>query len=68
MALASLDLSLFLDGDHETRKGFAASLREELAHHGFVKIVGHGLSDKDIKEVFEWVSYNVLRTADGFIH
>lgn len=57
MALASLDLSLFSNGNHESREGFAAELRRELTQHGFVKIVGHGLSDKDIKEVFEWVSF-----------
>ncbi|KAL8897653.1 MAG: hypothetical protein Q9207_007103 [Kuettlingeria erythrocarpa] len=54
MALSSLDLSLFLTGNNDTRKTFAADLRSELTQHGFVKIVGHGLSGQDIKEVFQW--------------
>lgn len=56
MALATLDLSLFTNGNHNTREAFAADLRKELSRHGFVKIVCHGLSDEDIGEVFEWVS------------
>ncbi|KAL9006071.1 MAG: hypothetical protein Q9188_001198 [Gyalolechia gomerana] len=55
MALATLDLSLFTNGHHDAREAFAADLREELSRHGFVKIVGHGLSNEDIGEVFEWV-------------
>ncbi|KAI4279899.1 MAG: hypothetical protein L6R38_004885 [Xanthoria sp. 2 TBL-2021] len=54
MALATLDLSLFTNGNHNTREAFAADLRKELSRHGFVKIVCHGLSDEDIGEVFEW--------------
>ncbi|KAL8786523.1 MAG: hypothetical protein Q9213_002750 [Squamulea squamosa] len=54
MALATLDLSLFIHGRHDTREAFAADLRKELSRHGFVKIVGHGLSSEDIGQVFEW--------------
>ncbi|KAL8649434.1 MAG: hypothetical protein Q9226_005579 [Calogaya cf. arnoldii] len=54
MALKTLDLSLFINGRHETRKTFAADLKEELTRHGFVKVVGHGLSNEDIERVFEW--------------
>ncbi|KAL9020094.1 MAG: hypothetical protein Q9180_008657, partial [Flavoplaca navasiana] len=54
MALATLDLSLYTTGRHDTQEAFAADLRRELVRHGFVKIVGHGLSDEDINQVFAW--------------
>ncbi|KAL8873407.1 MAG: hypothetical protein Q9198_007029 [Flavoplaca austrocitrina] len=54
MALATLDLSLFTSGRHDTQEAFAADLRRELTRHGFVKIVGHGLSNGDINQVFAW--------------
>lgn len=56
MALASLDLSHFINGSHETREAFASNLRKELSRHGFVKVVGHGISDENIEKVFKWVS------------
>lgn len=68
MALPTLDLSLFTNGHHDAREAFAADLREELSRHGFVKIVGHGLSNEDIGEVFEWVSLRWVRLACGFVH
>ncbi|KAL8889960.1 MAG: hypothetical protein Q9215_002829 [Flavoplaca cf. flavocitrina] len=54
MALATLDLSLFTAGRHDTQEAFAAELRREVTRHGFVKIVGHGLSNGDINQVFAW--------------
>ncbi|KAI4233186.1 MAG: hypothetical protein LQ349_004567 [Xanthoria aureola] len=54
MALATLDLSAFTNGEHDKRAAFAADLRRELSRHGFVKITGHGLSNGDIEDVFTW--------------
>ena len=56
MPLATLDLSLFTAGRHDIQEAFTADLRRELTRHGFVKIVGHGLSNEDINQVFAWVS------------
>ncbi|KAL8993173.1 MAG: hypothetical protein Q9169_006545 [Polycauliona sp. 2 TL-2023] len=54
MALATLDLSLFTHDYGETRAAFARDLRTELSRHGFVKIIGHGVSDADIQQLSEW--------------
>lgn len=56
MAIATLDLSLFESSHSEQRDEFALDLRRELTRHGFVKIVGHGVSDADVAKAFEWVS------------
>ncbi|KAI4270108.1 MAG: hypothetical protein LQ337_006893 [Flavoplaca oasis] len=54
MALATLDLSLYTTGRPDAQEAFAADLRRELTRHGFVKIVGHGLSNEGINQVFAW--------------
>lgn len=56
MAIATLDLSLFQHNQSEQRNAFALDLKRELTRHGFVKIVGHGVSDADIAKAFGWVS------------
>ena len=56
MALKTLNLSLFRGEKDAERRGFAADLRREFVQHGFVKIIGHGISEEDIEEAFAWVS------------
>ena len=55
MALTTLDLSLFNDGGDADRQKFASQLLSGLSQHGFVKLVGHGISDSAVSKLFEWV-------------
>lgn len=51
MALTTLDLSVF---NHD-REQFALQLRSGLSQHGFVKLIGHGISESAVSKAFEWV-------------
>ena len=56
MASPVLDLSSFVEGNSSQRQQFASELLKGLKRHGFVKIVGHGIKDSEVKTLFEWVS------------
>ncbi len=68
MALATLDLSAFTNGEHDKRAAFAADLRRELSRHGFVKITGHGMSNEDIEDVFTWVYLRQVELFTGSVY
>ena len=55
MALRCLDLSNFTKGSEPQIQGFASDLLKALSETGFVKIVGHGIHEQEIRQVFEWV-------------
>ncbi|KAF2226213.1 oxidoreductase [Elsinoe ampelina] len=52
--LPCLDCSIFDNDSASVRGEFAASLRASLERFGFVKLVGHGISDHLVGELFEW--------------
>lgn len=56
MTLPTLDLSLYMHGNASERQKLASRLLDSLSEHGFVKLVGHGVSDERIDELFQWVS------------
>ena len=56
MALPTLDLSHFTDGNATDRKSFESELLSSLSEHGFVKLVNHGITDEVACELFEWVN------------
>lgn len=55
MALATLDLSLYTHGTPRERQQLASELLDRLSQHGFVKLVGHGVSRETINELLKWV-------------
>ena len=55
MTLATVDLSLFKSGRDVDRQQFASQLLSGLSQHGFVKLVGHGISNSVISQSFGWV-------------
>lgn len=56
MTLPTLNFHLYTHGNASQRQELASHLLESLSEHGFVKLVGHGVSDEKISEVFRWVS------------
>lgn len=56
MTLPTLNLSLYTQGDASQRQELASRLLDSLSQHGFVKLVGHGVSDEKLDELFRWVS------------
>ena len=60
MTLPTLDLSLSTHGNASERQELASRLLDSLSEHGFVKLVGHGVSDERIGELFRWVSWSDL--------
>ena len=60
MTLPTLDLSLYTHGNALQRQELASRLLDSLSEHGFVKLVGHGVSDERIGELFRWVSWSRL--------
>ena len=59
MALPTLDLSLFTDGTPLQRKQLASDLLDSLTRHGFVKLVKHGISDRQVDKLFEMVRFRI---------
>lgn len=55
MTLPTLDLSLFTNGRDVERRQFASDLLDSLSHHGFVKLVNHGILDTTVCRLFAWV-------------
>ena len=55
MALPKLDLSLYTHGDEHQRQELASQLLKSLQDHGFVKLVGHGIDNDRVAELFKWV-------------
>ena len=56
MVLPTLNFLLYTHGDASQSQELAARLLDSLSEHGFVKLVGHGISDEKIDELFKWVS------------
>ncbi|KAG8416316.1 hypothetical protein J3458_006909 [Metarhizium acridum] len=50
----TLDFADFLHGDSNKQSKFCRELIECLSTVGFVKLVNHGISEKELYEVFEW--------------
>ena len=57
MALPTLNLSLYTHGTPRERQQLASELLDSLAQHGFVKLVGHGISRESINELLKWVGF-----------
>lgn len=55
MGVAAVDLSR-LQGASAEREAVLLSFLESCASHGFVKIIGHGIPEARLKELFRWVS------------
>ena len=55
MTFTTLDLSLFKNGGDADREIFGSRLLSGLSKQGFVKLVGHGVSDCRVDKLFEWV-------------
>lgn len=55
MTSTTLDLSLFKNDCDADRQNFASQLLSGLSQHGFVKLVGHGISDSAVSKSFDWV-------------
>lgn len=55
--IRTLDFSRFLDGDCSTRSEFATQLVDCLSTVGFVKLKNHGISDEEIRQLFEMVRH-----------
>ena len=61
MIVETLDLSQFTSGTQEQRRQFAERLLTSFDKSGFVKLTGHGFSQKRLKDLFTWVSQPVWR-------
>ena len=55
MALRTIDFSFFTHGNSLERYKVAGQLRNALASHGYVKLVGHGVPEGAVVKMFEWV-------------
>lgn len=58
MAIPTLDLSRFTCGPEWDRQQLAADLLDSFAKHGFVKLVNHGISNREVSDLFDMVSFN----------
>ena len=56
MVLPTLNFLLYTQGNASQSQELASRLLDSLSEHGFVKLVGHGISDEKIDELFKWVS------------
>lgn len=53
--IRTLDVSRFLNGDCAARSEFAKELVDCVGSVGFVKLKNHGISDREIRQVFDIV-------------
>jgi len=58
MDLPTLDFAKWSSGDATDRYRFAKDLANSLIDHGFVKMINHGMSDEEIRDIFYWVKKN----------
>lgn len=63
MTLPTVDVSGLADGDSCGRQKAAVSLLKSLKQYGFVKVVGHGICEKTIGQLMEWVNH--LKSRKG---
>ena len=56
MGIAVINLSLLAESSPENRKKLVHMLLQSFATYGFVKVVGHGISDNTLEQLFDWVS------------
>ena len=64
--ICTLDFSDFLHGDHAARSKFAKDLVDCLDSVGFVKLKNHGITDGDIRRVFDIVRFLSFSTSLAF--
>jgi isopenicillin N synthase-like dioxygenase len=66
-AIETVDLSL-LTGPHSPQRAeLLQTFVDSCASKGFVKVVGHGISNARLKDVFQWVScvaFSCSRTCE----
>ncbi len=55
MSAPTINLSLFIRGDTSDRQKVAAQIRNVLSSYGYMKLVGHGIPDWAVAEMFNWV-------------
>ncbi len=55
-----LDFSRFMDGDRKEQHKFCRDLVGCLTNIGFVKLINHGISDDELREVFDWVRNELI--------
>ena len=60
MALSTLNLSLYTHGTPRERQQLASELLDSLSQHGFVKLVGHGVSRETINGLLNWVRVDFI--------
>jgi len=56
----TLDFGQFLNGDPTSQRQFCEEIVNALCSVGFVKLINHGISDEEVDEAFEWVSFENL--------
>lgn len=61
MSLPVVDLSLFTKGNDKDREQIASELVDGFSQHGFAKIIGHGIREAEVANVFEWVRLKAIR-------
>ncbi|RBA09647.1 oxidoreductase [Fusarium proliferatum] len=54
MSQSKVDLSNFVNGQHQGRHKAARQIYESLRQHGFVILENHGLTNEDVSKIFEY--------------
>lgn len=55
MSIPLLDASRFTSSSNAERRQYADDLLASLSTHGFVRLIGHGVPQGIVEEVFQWV-------------
>ena len=55
MTLPTIDLFVFAHGNPSESHKVAVQLLDAFSQHGFVRIVGHGVPERIVTKLFEWV-------------
>ena len=55
MSIKVLDASILTSGTPAEQSAFCEALVDGFSNQGMVKIINHGISDMNIKKIFNWV-------------
>lgn len=53
--LETLNFADFTSGPPQRRQAVAKQIADSFTHHGFVKLLNHGLADGTVQQLFDWV-------------
>lgn len=59
MGIPSIDLSVLVGAPSQRRTEVLGAFLRSCASHGFVKVVGHGISDIRLRQLFAWVLFTM---------